>query len=360
VSWVLGMKLFIESYWKEFLYTLLILAAGWAVAQAYLSLVGRVMMRIARRTSSTLDDHMWHAIRIPGALLIYLLGIYAAIHRYTFRYLGFFDSILYILAVATVLYAAIEVVGVLLDWYGEKISREKEGETLARELLPLVDKVIKIVVIGIGLMVVLDHYDVEARSILVTLGVGSLAIGLALQDTLANMFGGFTIMIDRPFRIGDRIQLQSGEQGDVRSIGIRATNVTMPDGNQLIIPNSYLVKNMLINYSYPDTRYRVTIDLQVAYDSDTELVKSLLLRAAAENAKVLQDPAPQALIKALADNGIVIMLTCFANSFLNAGLVRDEILSQVWAGLQKSGIEIPFPTRTVRVVTEKSQAFQDQ
>jgi small-conductance mechanosensitive channel len=213
-------------------------------------------------------------------------------------------------------------------------------------------------VIGIGLMTVLDHYNVEARSILVTLGVGSLAIGLALQDTLANMFGGFTIMIDRPFRIGDRIQLQSGEQGDVRSIGIRATHVMMLDGNLLIIPNSYLVKNILVNFSHPDTRCRVMIDVQVAYTSDPTVVKSLLLQSATANAKVLRDPAPLAWIKTLADNGIVITLICFANSYVSAGQVRDEILSEVLAGLQKSGVEIPFPTRTVHFVHEKPPTLQ--
>jgi MscS family membrane protein len=360
MNWVLAAtaKLFIENYWREFFYTLLILAAGWAAAQTYLILVGRVFRRIAQRTSSTLDDHVWHAIRIPGALLIYLLGVYAAIHRYTFRYLGFIDSILYILAVATILYAAIEVIGVLLEWYGEKISGEKEGETLARELLPLVDKIVKIVVIGIGLMVVLDHYNVEARSILVTLGVGSLAIGLALQDTLANMFGGFTIMIDRPFRIGDRIQLQSGEQGDVRSIGIRATNVMMPDGNLLIIPNSQLVKNMLINCSYPDARCRVVIDLQIAHTSDPDVVKSLLLASAAANERVLRDPAPIALIKSLGEDGITISLVCFAKTFLNAGQVRDEIFSKVRAGMKEAGIEIAFPTQIVRVTNVNPQVLQ--
>jgi MscS family membrane protein len=356
VTWGLSAKLFVAAYWRETLYTLLVLVSAWAAAQCYLVLLSRMIAR-ASRTISTLDDNMWKAVRMPGAILTYLLGIYAAIHRYSFRYRDFLDSVLFILAVATVLYAVLEVIGVVLDWYGERFSGEREGATVARELLPLVDKVIKIVVISIGLMVILDHYNIEAKSFLVTLGVGSLAVGLALQDTLANMFGGFTIMLDRPFRIGDRIQLQSGEQGDVRSIGIRATTVMMPEGNLLVVPNSHLVKNMLINHSYPDTRCRVVIDLQVAHTTDTDAVKALLLGAAAANEKVLREPAPQALMKVFDERGITLSLTCFVKSFLHAGQARDEILSHVRVGLKQAGIELSYPAQIVRYLNASSQSF---
>lgn len=340
------------GYWKEVLFTILIIVAAWLAAQIYLNIIDKLILRLAGRTAGTLDDRIWRSVRIPGAVIILLIGIYGAIHRYQFRLLSFFDSVLFILTVCNVLYCAIKILAAVLDWYGEKISREREGETVARELLPLVDKVVKIVISGIGLIVVLDRYNIKIESVLVTLGVGSLAVGLALQDTLANMFGGFTIMLDRPFRIGDRIQLQSGEQGDVRSIGMRATTVMMLDGNLLVVPNSYLVKNMVINHSYPDARCRITLEVGVASDSNMEQVKKLMIEAACGNPKVLLDPAPSALMKSFANNWATIALTCFVKSYLDSGAVTDQINSFLNAAFKQAGIQMPFPTRIVHVVQE--------
>lgn len=339
------------GYWKEVLITILIIIAAWLAAQIYLYMIDKLIQRVATRTVLTLGERIWRAVRVPGAVIILMIGTYGAIHRYKFGFLPFFDNVLFILTVSTVVYAAISVMAAALNWYGEKISREREGETVARQLLPLVDKVVKIVIGGIGLIVVLDRYNIKIESILVTLGVGSLAVGLALQDTLANMIGGFTIMLDRPFRIGDRIQLQSGEQGDVRSIGMRTTSVMMPDGNLLVIPNLYLVKNMVINHSSSDSRCRIAFEVAVAADSNIEQVKRLMLEAARENARVLQDPAPSALFASFGNNALTISMTCFVKSYLDSGTVTDEINSAVNARFRQAGIQMPSPTSVVHVKT---------
>jgi len=343
------------GYWKEVLITILILSAAWLAAQIYLYLIDKLILRPTRRTVLTLGGRIWRAIRVPGAVIIFMIGTYGSLHRYTFGFLPFLDNVLFILTVFTVIYAAISVMGVVLHWYAEKISREKEGETVARELLPLVDKVVKIVISGMGLIVVLDRYNIRIESILVTLGVGSLAVGLALQDTLANMFGGFTIMLDRPFRIGDRIQLQSGEQGDVRSIGMRATSVMTPEGNLLVIPNSYLVKNMVINQSFPDARRLISVEVNVAPDSDTELVKRLMLEAARKSAGVLRDPAPSALFASFGKNALTISMSCFVRSYLDSGTITDEINSAVNASLKQAGIRMSTDVVLIKTLTAETR-----
>jgi small-conductance mechanosensitive channel len=198
-------------------------------------------------------------------------------------------------------------------------------------------------------MVILDHFRIDIKSILVTLGVGTLAIGLALQDTLANMLGGFTIMLDRPFRIGDRIQLSTGEQGDVQEIGIRSTRVLTTDGNMLIIPNSILIKLMMTNHSFPDSRARIMIDVGVAYGADTELAKRLMVEAAEAHAEVMRLPEPVAAFRGFGEFALNLSLICFSSNFRNRLKVVDALNTAINAKFAAAGIAIPYPIRTVRI-----------
>jgi MscS family membrane protein len=340
-------------FYEEAVRTLLVVFAGWVAAQGYVVLVDKVFRRWAERTTSRLDDRILNVIRRPGFLLILLVSIYAALHRYKFGLLTFLDGVLFVLGVTLVIYAAIRIADVFIEWYGEKIAREKEGETVARELLLLADKSTRILLLIVGLVVVLDHFAIDIKSILVTLGIGSLAIGLALQETLANMFGGFTIMLDRRFRIGDRIQLQSGELGDVQTIGIRSTTVLTPDGNMLIIPNALLVKTIVTNYSFPDTRARVVVEVGVGRSTDTEKAKKLMLEAARESAKVLANPEPSVIFNALGPSALNLKMVCFVASFLETGTVNDSIVSAVHAKFKAAGIELPYPAQKIYLEQEK-------
>ncbi len=336
-------------FWYEVLGTSLVLAAAWGAAQLYLFLVDRIFKRLALRTASTLDDKILSVIRRPGYLLIFLVGVYAALHRYRFRLLVFFDGLIFVLSVALVIYTLIRAFAAVLRWYGERVSREKEGETVARELLPLTDKVINILLVIFGLVIVLDHFAIDIKSIVFTLGIGGLGVGLALQDTLANIFGGFTIMLDRRFRIGDRIQLQSGEAGDVQAIGIRNTTVLTPDGNLLIIPNALLVKTIVTNYSFPDDRARVVVDVGVSFEADIESAKRLMTEAAAENKAVLRAPQPSAYFVSIGGSALQLRLVCYVGNFREAGEVTDGLNSTIHARFKAAGIDIPFPTTSVYV-----------
>ncbi len=337
------------TVWREVFLTLLVLLGAWLAAQVYILFVDHVARRWAARTASTLDDSILAVVRRPGFLLLLLVGVYAAGHRFQFRLRPALDGALFVLSVAIVFYSLLAILGVLLEWWGERLGRDRPGENVARDLLPITDKFLKVVLIVIGTIIVLDHFAIDVKSILVTLGVGSLAIGLALQDTLANMFGGFTIMIDRPFRVGDRIQLQTGEIGDVKAIGIRSTTVMMASSNLLIVPNSLLVKTAIINQSFPDTRSQVVVELGVAYGTEPEKVKRILLDAARQHPDVLPDPAPSVFFKAFGDYAMTFLLVCHARSFRSVMAVTDAINCAVDERFRAEGIEVPYPVQTVRL-----------
>ncbi len=347
--------LFEAWFWKEALTTVLVILVAWVAARIYILLVDKAGTIWVRRTISDLDDRILAAVRKPGSILVFLVGVYAAVHRYTFRLLGTLDGLIFVLSVGIVVAMLIRLSDVSLQWYGEKLRRERKDEVLAREMLPLADKLATILLMLIGLMVVLDRFRIDIKSILVTLGVGSLAVGLALQDTLANMFGGFTIMLDRPFRVGDRIQLQTGETGEVKSIGMRSTHVLMTDGNLLIIPNAVLVKTLVINHSFPDNSSLVHIELGVAYGSDVGKVKSLMLEAVGEDARVMPTPAPAVFFRSFGESALSFVLYCYAKNFADVMAITDQLNSGIDAKFRAAGIDMPFPIRTIYLHDESRQ-----
>ena len=189
-------KVLSESwFWYEVISTTAVLVVAWGAAELYRLLVDRFFRRYVVKTPTALDDQVLSVVRRPGFLLIILVGIYAALHRYKFRLLIFLDGLLFVLSVVLVVYTLIRSLTIILRWYGEKFAREKEGEMLARELLPLTVKIVNILLAMFGLVIILDHFSIDIRSIVFTLGIGGLGVGLALQDTFANIFGGFTIML---------------------------------------------------------------------------------------------------------------------------------------------------------------------
>ena len=327
---------------REILLTALIVVGAWAAARIFASLLETVGRRWTRGTASKLDDYILEAVARNAAWLILLAGIYAALHRFTFPLLPFLDGILFTIGVVLVTALIIRVMVASLRWYSEKIGGEIQGQMLAREMLPIVDKVGKVLFCAIGLVVILDHFRIEIRSILVTLGVGSLAIGLALQDTLANVFGGFTIMLDRPFRQGDRIQLTGGESGEVLTIGMRSTQILTEDGNVLIVPNAILVRSMLTNHSFPDERSQITIDVGISYGADTEQAKQLMMEAANENSKILRTTDSGAFFKSFGKSGLNMMLVCYTENFRDRRIVIDALNSAIHTRFRSAGIDMPY------------------
>ncbi len=150
---------------------------------------------------------------------------------------------------------------------------KKTESTINEAVFPILNRLVMILILFIAVVISLGHFGVDVSSLLVFLGGGSVAIALAAQETLANMIAGFIIMLDRPFRLGDRIKLPTGEIGDVYEIGLRSTKILDFDNNLIISPNSELTKTKVINYSYPRNDIRVLVEVNVAYGTSIERAK---------------------------------------------------------------------------------------
>ena len=151
-----------------------------------------------------------------------------------------------IICIALILNRAVIAV---LDWYRENIA-EKTSTTLDDDLIPIMRRTAKVLIWVIALLVILPFYGVNISALITALGVSSLAIALAAQDTIANIIAGFLIMIDKPFRIGDKIKIPSGETVEVLQIGVRRSRFLAEDGSIIIVPNLDLSKSKIVNYTY--------------------------------------------------------------------------------------------------------------
>lgn len=342
-------------FWaKRLLVAMLVFGCFWLLAQAVCYIINRWGSKITAFTATDLDDRILKRITPSISLFLTFLGIYLAfltlpLHEKFSRLLS---GGLFIANVTIVCILLYRILHETLVWYAER-QQDAEGSTVSRQMAPIIEKITMLFIIGGALMVVLKHFSYDILSLVTALGIGSLAIGMAAKDTLAHVISGFTLMLDRPFRIGDRIQLASGQVGDVQDIGLRSTKIKTLDNQLLIIPNSDLCNTMLTNQAFPDQRIKGRINVGVSYGSDAEQVKALLVAIALEVEEVLQEPAPEAFFVSFGDSALNMSLFFWVEEYSWLFATTDKINSRIIQRFREHNIEIPFPIRTIKLNHEQ-------
>jgi small-conductance mechanosensitive channel len=203
----------------------------------------------------------------------------------------------------------------------------------------------------IGSMLILDNLGVSLTPLLTTLGIGSLAVAIALQDTLGNLFAGLHIKADRPIEAGQFIRLESGDEGYVERIGWRSTRVRMLPHKTAVVPNSKLVQSTIINYDLPDTEVAVLAEVGVHYDSDLRKVEQATCKVAKEVMQTVPGGVPSfnPFIRYHTFNQSSIDFTVILRSrhFVDGYLIKHEFIKRLCERYREEGIVIPFPIRTV-------------
>jgi MscS family membrane protein len=340
---------------REALISLAVLLGSYVAARFVSYLLGKLLERTTRRTATDLDDRLLSALKRPITYLLFGGGAWVAVHRLpapagVIRRL---DAALFVGGVVLVTLALMRAYAILLAWYTAP-SRFGEGDGMAAEFGPLLKRIGQIFLAVVAVIAILQRMGVNVASLVVSLGVGSLAVGLAAQDTLANMFAGFALMLDRPFRIGDRIQLASGEVGDVEQVGMRATRIRTVDDTLLVVPNSLLVKERVVNQARPTRAVVSRIELGVAYGSDLPRVRTVLTEAALAVPQVERERPPVVLFTKFADSAITCRLVFFAKDYIEQGLAVSGVYEEIERRFRDAGIAIPYPTR--RIIQEGAAA----
>jgi small-conductance mechanosensitive channel len=215
----------------------------------------------------------------------------------------------------------------------------------------------KILLFAIGGMLVLDNLGISLTPLLTTLGIGSLAVAIALQDTLGNAFAGLHIKADRPIEVGQFIRLDSGDEGYVERIGWRSTHIRMLPNKAAVVPNSKLVQSTIINYDLPDPEVAVLVQVGVHYDSDLRQVERVTCEVAKEIMGSVQGAVssfdPFIRYHTFNQSSIDFTVILRAKTFVDNFLIKHEFIKALQARYRKEGIVIPFPIRTLELKTER-------
>jgi len=339
---------------KELLGALLILTAFWLLAQLIILLLNKYGRKLAVFNSADMANRVIQRAIPHVSRLLTILGLYLAI-----RSLPLHEKVVQVLSGVLFVAMVAIIFNLLYHALDELLHRHMNGDhtdksaLISRNMIPIAEKLAMLFLMGTALIIILKHFNYDIFSVVTALGIGSLAIGLAAKDTLAHMISGFTLMLDQPFLIGDRIKLANGQVGDVIDIGLRSTKIQGLDSTMLIIPNSDLCNSTVINLVRPTSVIQGSITLGVGYGSDIEHVKAVLLEIARENSKVVADPPPIALFISFGASALNMLYLFWVDDPGTIGVVTDQLNCAILRRFREEHIEIPFPIRTV--VMEKEQ-----
>ena len=299
------------------------------------------------RTQSRAGLILTDALRGPSLIWILILGVHLAVQSSDLppATVEWTAKLLLVLWILSLTMMFVQLAGKLVRYYGDQVPGALPVTTLTESL-------VQITVVILGVLLLMSELGLKITPILTALGVGGLAVALALQDTLSNLFGGFYVAVARQIRLGDYIKLSTGEEGYVADIGWRSTTIRALANNLILVPNAKLAQAIVTNYYLPEKRMGASLQVSVSYAMDPEKVERLLLEVAQQGAGeipgMLADPAPSvAFDPGPGDWAVSFTVNFQVAEFASQFGVRNELRKRIYRRFREEGIEIPFPARNV-------------
>ncbi len=331
---------------NEFLLPLAFILGGLTLGWVFDRYILHKIKKIATRTKWEGYDVIIRAIHGMIMLWFALAGIYGALHSVDVRPIILTTGlkILRVIVILSVTIALARIAVGFVDLYSKRAGGVFVTTTLFSNIT-------KIVVFVIGLLVVLDALGISITPMLTALGVGGLAVALALQDTLSNLFAGIHIIASRKLRPGDYIRIESGDEGHVTDITWRNTTIRAFANNMIVVPNAKLASSVVTNFHMPEIRMAVPVTVGVSYSSDLEKVE----RVTVEVAKAVMNEVeggvpgyePFLRFHTFGDSSINFTVYLQAQEYNDLYLVKHEFVKRLHKRYNEEGIEIPFPIRTI-------------
>jgi len=324
----------------------------------FIGLIARKMifnrlLRWAKKTSSQLDDIIVGAIKSPLMVLCLMLALYFALQfsKLPENIIQVMSKSILILGIISVVLALANLLSGLIKLYASRIDSTLPVTSLTQNIA-------RIFIFSIGALIIFNSLGVSITPILATLGVGGLAVALALQDTLINIFAGFHITVAKQIRVGDYIKLESGEEGYVVDINWRSTKIKMLPNNLVLIPNDKLNKAIVTNYYLPDKEMAVLVDLGVHYKSDLDKVDKVTCEVAKSVMKEVSGGVgyfePFIRYHTFGDSCIKFTVILRAKEFVDQYLIKHEFIKRLHKRYIQESINIPYPIRAINYEQEKS------
>lgn len=307
------------------------------------------LRKLAQKTAKKWDDVLLKSLKglILAALLLIGLAVALKTVALTPEISHFVVKLITIAVIFIAVLFAVRISKGFFDLYTERITGVPTT---------IFKNIVSIIVYLVGFLIILDYLGISITPILTALGVGGLAIALALQDTLSNLFSGLHILMTKKIRPGDYIKLGSGEEGYVVDITWRNTTIRALANNMIVVPNKKVAESIIVNFNLPEREMAVLVDVSVSYDTDLQQAEKVILEVAKEAMSSIPGAVaefePFIRYNLFGDSGIQCTVILRAKEFVSQYLIKHEFIKQLHARFKKEGIEIPYPTRKVYLQKE--------
>ena len=325
-------------------------------------LVYYALEKAADKTETEYDDAFVKIIRHQISLIFIVAGLQIGTLRLPFidviikQWLNQVFIAIYVVAATVILWRLIDL---LVEWYQTDVEPERDANQKDTVLL-LLHRMARGLLLVISTIMLLSLYNINVNALLAAIGVGGLAISLAAQDSLSNVIAGIMIMLDQPFRVGDRIEIQGlGTWGDVVDIGLRSTRIRTRDNRLVIIPNNSISTDQIVNYTYPDPQYRIQIEIGIGYGQDIEKVRKIIIESVQQVEGVLPDKPIDALYVDMGESAMIFRVRWWIKSFVDTRRMFDSVNTALQKALDKAGVEMPFNTYDINIINRPGGANEN-
>ena len=305
-----------------------------------------IFKKVVKKTKTSLDDRILQLLHKPIFYSILFVGFSLAVKTanipeyFDFALVGIFKTITILIWI----FVISKILVMSMEW----ASRQTASNLLQRNTLPLFNNLGKIAIGLFGAYFIFLSWGININGILASAGVLGVVLGLAAKDTVSNFFAGIFLMADSPFKEGDYILLDTGERGYVKRMGLRSTRFMTRDDIEITIPNSVIAASKIVNESGgPGETERVRINIQIAYNTDIDKARSVLIDVAKNNENVLQAPEPRVRFREFADHGLRLQLLFWIHKPEIRGRTTDSVNTEIYKKFAENNITIPFPTMEV-------------
>jgi small-conductance mechanosensitive channel len=312
--------------------------------------ISGIIGRFARQSTNDFDDRLVRLVHRPVFLSLVLVGLGLATKRLGIGETPTFVTVSALKTIALVVW--FNALGDLNNLTVETVRRRSRSKLVQSGMLTLLHNVMKVVLVALAIYFFFLAWDIDVTAWLASAGIVGLALSFAAKDTLSNLFAGVSIIMDAPYKNGDYIILDSGERGVVTNIGLRSTRILTRDDIEITVPNGVIGNSTIVNEAGgPSRQHRIRVAVGAAYGSDVDHILETLERVAAENAAILDEPAPRARFRRFGESSLDFELLGWIANPADRGRLQHELNIGIYKAFRAEKIEIPFPQRDLHVRT---------
>ncbi len=306
--------------------------------------IDKIVLQLTKKTKTDADDKIVEQTKNPLFFLVLFIGIRLALEPLGIN--SIVENIVESVSALFFVYIFASVLTISIDSWGHTLAK-KTKTSVDETILPLMRRTVKVLSFIITVLWILHIWAIDITPYLAGLGLGGIVLGLALQDSLKNIFGGIALVLDKNFNIGDKVKLESGELGEILDVGLRSTKLQTYDFETIFIPNGQLANMRIQNYVQPTRKVRVVVKFSVEYGSDVEKVKKVVDAVLRGIMDVSDQPYMNTVFTEMGEFAMLFQARFFVDNYKISYDKKLEATQKIYDALNKAKIGIPFPTRTV-------------